>query len=80
MPIELRQIFGWDPVLTVYARPGRLHRILRKILCLDLEAEYVTGSAVTRVPIAGDLHGVAFFQDRVENGLLGKAWRKFTPT
>ncbi|CAA9422744.1 MAG: hypothetical protein AVDCRST_MAG74-3110 [uncultured Pyrinomonadaceae bacterium] len=31
---------------------------------------------IFRVPLAGDLRGVFFIQNRIKNRLLGQAWRK----
>jgi hypothetical protein len=65
------------------ARASYLLRVYGQKPRFDLELQYVSGSSVAsvaRVLVTGNLHGVAFFKDRIEDRLLGKTRRKRAPT
>lgn len=53
------------------ARTCYLDWKLRNILSLNMESQHIAGAAISRVPTAGNLDGIFFFEHRVEDWLFG---------
>jgi len=70
MAVELGKFFSGNPILAMYAGTCNLDRKVRDILGLDLETQHITGAAISRIPIAGNLDGIFFFKHGIENRLL----------
>lgn len=71
MMIELIEFFSWYPVLTMDTGASRLDRKLLKVFARNLETQHITGAAISRVPIAGNLDGIFLFKHWIEYWLLG---------
>jgi len=63
----------------VDARTCYLDWKLRDVLGLNLETQHIAGAAISRIPIAGNLDGIFFFEHGIKDWLVRQARREGTP-
>jgi len=78
--VEFGQVLCWNPVFAMYARTHGLDFKMREVFTKDAETQDESLSAIARVPIPRNLHGVFFVKHGIEDWLLGKAWREGSPS
>ena len=78
--IEIRQVFGRDPILAVSAASRLLHLITAEERAQNTEAGDIPRAGRRDVPVTGDLDGIVLGQDRIEDRLFRQPWRELLPS
>src|SRR5215470_11196333 len=79
--IELRQVLSWNPILLMNRGADGFDFMPPQKLRADLKASHESSPRPAfGVPIAGDLCGVFFVEDGIENRLMRQSRREFPIT